>query len=138
MAYLLDTNALSEVLKKTPNQNVIDWFANTDENLQYISALSIGELQKGISRIAGSRRKDRLQDWFNQVQARYETRILPFTIDTARIWGTMLAHIERIGRPLPVVDSLIAAIAAEHCLTVVTRNAGDFMAARVNVLNIWK
>ena len=138
MAYLLDTNAISEVLKRDPERKVIDWLSDTEESLQFLSAFSIGELQKGISRIPDSRRKDELQDWFDQLQTRYGSRILPFTIEAAKNWGRMLAALEKIGRPLPVVDSLIAATAEAHALTVVTRNADDFAAAGVSVLNIWE
>lgn len=138
MAYLLDTNVLSEVLKSSPDQNVLEWLAKTDESLQHISVFSVGEIQKGISKLPDSRRKEELQDWFDQLQLRYELRILPFTIETARNWGAMVAKLERVGRPLPMIDSLIAASAAEHQLTVVTRNANDFSAAGVGVLNIWE
>ena len=138
MAYLLDTNAISEVLKRDPERKVIDWLSDTEESLQFLSAFSIGELQKGISRIPDSRRKDELQDWFDQLQTRYGSRILPFTIEAAKNWGRMLVALEKIGRPLPVVDSLIAATAEAHALTVVTRNADDFAAAGVSVLNIWE
>ena len=138
MGYLLDTNAISEVLKSTPDEKVLEWFAKTEESLQHISVFSIGEIQKGISKLPASRRKDELQDWFDQLQLRYEPRILPFTIVTASNWGVMVAELERNGRPLPIVDSLIAASAAEHQLTVVTRNADDFSAAGVSVLNIWE
>ena len=138
MAFLLDTNTLSEILNKRPNKGVTDWFARTDESSQYISAFTVGEIQKGISKLTASRRKDELQDWFERVQNRYETRILPFTVESARVWGRLIADMERRGQPLPVIDSLIAATAIEHDLTVVTRNSEDFEPANVKVLNVWK
>jgi predicted nucleic acid-binding protein len=137
MAYLLDTNALSEFLKRTPNRNVIDWFARTDESDQFISVFSIGEIQKGISKLAASRRRNELQAWFDQLIIRYQTRILPFGLETAKIWGKLLIDAERRGQLIPIVDSQIAATAIEHDLTIITRNTSDFSAAKASVLDIW-
>jgi predicted nucleic acid-binding protein len=137
MAYLLDTNALSEFLKRTPNRNVIDWFARTDESDQFISVFSIGEIQKGIKKLASSRRRNELQPWFDQLIIRYQTRILPFGLETAKIWGKLLIDAERRGQLIPIVDSQIAATAIEHDLTIITRNTSDFSAAKASVLDIW-
>lgn len=138
MPYLLDTNALSEVMKKAPNKNVIRWFSETEEEEQFISTLSIGETQKGISKLIASRRKNELQSWFDQLITRYGERILPFGLETSKTWGSLLAGLERRGRTLPIVDSMIAASALEHGLTIITPNPEDFAPAKVSVLNIWK
>ena len=138
MTFLLDTNTLSEILNKRPNKGVTDWFARTDESSQYISALTVGEIHKGISKLSASRRRDELQDWFERVQNRYGTRILPFTVESAKVWGRLIADIERRGQPLPVIDTLIAATAIKHDLTVVTRNSADFEPANVKVINVGK
>src|SRR5881628_2070370 len=103
MAYLLDTNTLSEVLKKFPNKNVIAWFDRTNEDEQYISVFSIGELQKGISKLGPSHRKTELQLWFDQVLTRYQDRILPFVLRTAEVWGRLFADLERRGKSLPLI-----------------------------------
>ena len=137
MAYLLDTNVISEFLKKTPNEKVIRWFEETDERLQFISAFSVGEIQKGISRLTAARRRKELQDWFDGILVRYDTRIVPFTLTAARIWGTLLSNLESKGRVLPVIDSLIAATALERDLTIVTRNTSDFAHTKTRTLNIW-
>lgn len=138
MAYLLDTNALSEFLKKAPNDNLIRWFRESDEQQHYVSTLTIGEIQKGISKLPASRRKDELKVWFDNVIARYQVRILSFGLETSRIWGDLVADLERRGRPLPIIDSLLAATALEHGLTLVTRNESDFTQTGVKVLNLWK
>ena len=138
MNYLLDTNVLSEFLKKTPNEDVIRWFRDGDERRHHVSTLTIGEIQKGISKLSASRRKAELKVWFDHVIIRYEDRILPFGLETARIWGDALAALERRGRSLPLVDSLIAATALEHDLTIVTRNEEDFTPTGVKVLNLWQ
>src|SRR5687768_9862650 len=138
MAFLLDTNTFSEILNKRPNKGVTDWFGRTDESSQFISAFTIGEIQKGISKLSVSRRRNELQEWFERLQNRYEPRILAFTAQSAKIWGRLLVDVERRGQPLPVIDSLIAATAVEHDLTVITRNAEDFEPAKVKVLNVWR
>jgi len=138
MAYLLDTNALSEVFKKSPNKNVVQWLDLTNEDEQYISVLTIAEIQKGISKLDRSKRKNEMQLWFDQVRTRYHSRILSLEANTAEIWGNLVGELERHGRILPLIDSFIAAIALEHDLTVVTRNTADFSATKVATLNIWK
>ena len=137
MAYLLDTMALSEIMKKDPNENVIAWFDQTNESEQYVSVFSIAEIQRGILRLASSRRKNELQLWFDQVITRYQERILPFDVETSLLWARLIAELERRGRILPLIDSLIAAIALEHNLTVITKNTRDFADTKTAVLNIW-
>ena len=138
MAYLLDTNVLSEFLKKAPNELVIQWFSESDESQHHISTLTIGEIQKGISKLTASRRKDELKDWFDRVITRYQDRIVPVGLETARIWGDLIASLELRGRSLPVIDSLIAATALERDLTIVTRNETDFEPTGVKFLNLWQ
>ena len=140
MAYLLDTNVLSEFLKKTPNENVLCWFRDSDETQHFISSLTIAEIQKGISKLPDSQRKTDLKVWFDNVIKRYQDRILSFDLKTACIWGDTIAALESQGRPLPLplMDSLLAANALEHGLTIVTRNETDFEPTGVNILNLWK
>src|SRR5947207_12424257 len=99
MAYLLDTNVLSEFLKKSPHDDVIRWFRESEERQHHVSTLTIGEIQKGISKLSASRRKDELKEWFDHLIARYEERLLPFGLETARIWGRLVATLELRGRP---------------------------------------
>jgi toxin FitB len=138
MSYLLDTCLLSEFLKKTPNPQVLEWFDERDEESLFISVLAIGEIQKGIAKLPTSKRKSELKLWLDKVLIRYGHRILPFTVSSANIWGEMKADLEMQGRILPIIDSLMAATALEHRLTIVTRNEEDFAAAGVKVLNLWQ
>ena len=137
MAYLLDTNVLSEFFKREPDERVLMWFRETDEVLQFISTLTLAEIQKVISRLDASRRKDELQDWFDSELVRYSSRVLSFDLEAARIWADVMATLEKKGRPLPVIDSLIAATALAHDLTLVTRNSPDFAATNVKILDLW-
>ena len=138
MRYLLDTCVLSEFFKKQPDQKVIDWVASESEPSQWISSLTVAELKKGITRLVPSRRKTELERWFEGTMNRFGSRILNFDIATAYRWAAIVASLESKGRPMPVIDSLVAATALEHNLTLVTRNESDFADTGASVLNIWK
>lgn len=138
MSYLLDTCLLSEFMKKLPNEGVQQWFAAQNEDALYISVLAIGEIQKGITKLTNSKRKGELEDWLKSVVQRYDRRILPFTISTAYIWGKKKGELENQGRPLSLIDSLMAATALDHDLTIITRNEEDFTPTGVKILNPWK
>ena len=138
MRYLLDTCVLSEFFKKQPHQQVVDWVESENEPSQWISSLTVAELKKGITRLVPSRRKTELERWFGKTMIRFEPRVLSFDTAIAYRWAAMIAALESKGRPMPVIDSLIAATALEHNLTLVTRNESDFADTGVTVLNIWK
>jgi predicted nucleic acid-binding protein len=137
--YLLDTCLISELVKKSPNARVLGWLDKQDEDQLYLSALTIGELQKGISKLADVRKKEELQIWLSSdLVSRFERRILNIDTEVAVRWGELIGEAERRGKRLPVIDSLIAATAVLHNLTVVTRNTGDLEKFAVRVLNPWK
>ena len=139
MKYLLDTCLISELVKKSPNASVLGWLDKQDEDQLYLSALTIGELQKGISKLADARKKEEFQIWLSSdLVSRFERRILNIDTEVAVRWGELIGEAERRGKRLPVIDSLIAATAAVHNLTVVTRNTGDLEKCAVRVLNPWK
>ena len=139
MKYLLDTCLISELVKKSPNASVLGWLDKQDEDQLYLSALTVGELQKGISKLADARKKEELQIWLSSdLVSRFERRILNIDTEVAVRWGELIGEAERRGKRLPVIDSLIAATAAVHNLTVVTRNTGDLEKCAVRVLNPWK
>jgi hypothetical protein len=128
MSWLLDTCALSEYAKRTPAQQVIDWLDEQDEDSLYLSVITIGEIEKGIIKLrtADSRRSQRLTAWLGMVEQRFAGRILPLDTAALHAWAQISAHVELSGRPLPVMDSLLMAIAQCHGLTIVTRNMQDF------------
>jgi toxin FitB len=138
MNYLSDTCALSEFLKKTPDEKVIEWFENQIEDSLFISVLTIGEINKGISKLPPSKRKTELETWLESILFRYDKRILPISLNIATRWGNLLGELEPKGRVLPIIDSLIAATALEHDLTIITRNESDFADTGAKVLNIWQ
>ena len=127
MSRLLDTCVLSELVKTEPNANLLRWFEQQDEDTLYLSVLTLGELERRIEKLPASRKKNRLAQWVREDLARrFEGRVLGIDAQTAQRWGAIVGASERKGRPLPVIDSLIAATALMRGLSVVSRNVSDF------------
>ncbi len=112
---------------------------STDEERLNIAALSLGEIQKGVTKLKTGRKQQQIQEWLDQdLRPRFSERILAIDEDVSLEWGVLLGTAENQGRPQPVIDSLIAAIAVVHNLTLVTRNVRDFETMPVRVLNPWE
>jgi predicted nucleic acid-binding protein len=136
VSYLIDTNIISELRRKEANPGVVDWFAVRPANTLYLSVLSLGEIRKGIEALPNSKRKLALRDWLEvDLPAFFTGRILPIDEAVVDRWGRLLA---RIKRTAPAIDSLIAATALQHALTLVTRNESDFKFPEVDVINPWR
>ncbi len=136
MNYLLDTNIISEIRKSDASPKVVEWISQMQEDRLYLSIVTLGEIQKGITKLPQSKKKTKLQVWLNDVlPRRFTGRILSIGVDTMLEWGNLLGEAENKGMPLPVVDALIAAIAIEHNLVVVTRNTDDYKMMPVKLLN---
>lgn len=139
MKYLLDTCLISELVKKVPNSAVVGWLDTQDEQSFFLSVLTIGELQKGISKLSDGTRKDELQAWVeHDLTLRFMGRIIDIDLETVLIWGRLQGEVEQKGVTLPVMDSLIAATAKAHGLVVVTRNVKDIERCQVRVCNPWE
>ncbi len=138
MTYLLDTCLISELVAKKPNPQVLDWLdAQLPETL-YLSIITIGEIAKGIGKLPESARKKQLTDWLDQdLLSRFDRRIIGLDIPTMKRWGNLVGRLESKGRVLPVMDSLIAAIALHNNLILVTRNETDFAGTGVAIVNPW-
>lgn len=138
MTYLLDTTAVSEWVKPRPDPGVVRWLAEVDEDRTYLSVITIGELRHGVERLVAGRRRTELAAWLeNQLADRFEGRLLPVGRGVADAWGRLTARLERRGRKVGTVDTLIAATAEHHELQVVTRNVADFEPTGVAVVNPW-
>jgi len=136
--YLLDTNVISELVAGQPNEQVIAWIDGIDDQLVYLSVITIGEIKRGIEKLPNSRRKRRLNQWLNEaLLIRFDDKILSIDIPVMVTWGKLIAKLESRGRMLPAVDSLIAATALHHGLHLVTRNEEDFDRSDVMVINPW-
>lgn len=138
MKYLLDTCVISELIKKSPDKKVTSWISDIDETELFISVITIGELYKGIKKLPESAKKKFLYSWVtDDLQTRFEKRILDFDTKSAQIWGRILAESEKNGRTLPVVDAMIASIGIANQITVVTRNIKDMESSGAQPLNPW-
>jgi toxin FitB len=134
LQYLLDTNILSETRKKQANERVISFLSAAEPSALFISVLSLGELRKGValkSRSDADAAK-RLGIWVDGLEFSFGDRILAVDAAIARQWGELSAQ-----RSTPVVDTLLAATALVHKLTLVTRNISDVHDLGVKLLDPW-
>lgn len=132
MAFLLDTNVVSEARRQTPDSKVRAWLASVPDAELYVSVLVIGEIRQGIERL---RRRDPAQvvvfeTWLSTLLHDYADRIVPVTAEVAEEWGRL-----NVPDPLPVIDGLMAATAKVRGWTFVTRNVADLARAGVRLLN---
>ncbi len=138
MSYLLDTCLLSELPKAQPNAGVAAWIQATDESLLFVSALTLGELRKGIEKLSDGLRKQAIRTWFeHEVISRFRNRIIAADLDVCLRWGQLSAESERMGYPRPVLDALLASTALVNDLVLVTRNERDFAHLPVRLINPW-
>jgi len=130
---------ISELVKTKPDLRMVQWIRSQDEENLFLSVITIGEIQKGISKLPdGRKKKQQLQNWLNtELQERFKDRILEITIGTARIWGQVLGACEKKGVTLPAIDSLIASQGIFHKMTIVTRNASELKPSGVQLFNPW-
>lgn len=138
MKNLLDTCVIAEYQKPAPEEKVIQWLDAQIEESLFLSVLSVGEIEKGIVRLPLSRRKTDLENFLEVLLSRFDRRIVPLDTTILRRWARLTGDLEKNGRVLPVIDSLLAATALEHDFTVITRNTADFAATDVKILNIWE
>jgi hypothetical protein len=132
MKYLVDANVLGEPTKPAPAVRVVEWLRHHERDLA-VNPIILGELEYGILLLPASRRRARLERWFTAGVQRL--RVLDVDTATAAAWARLLARLKKKGHAMPIKDSLIAATALAHRLTVATRNTADFERAAVNLLN---
>jgi len=137
--FLLDTNVISELVKPRPEPKVATWVEATDELLLYLSVLTLGEIRKGIAGLADSSRRAAIEVWLaKSLRPRFLRRILPIGEEIADRWGVISARSSGKGRPVPVIDGLLAATAIHHNLTLVTRNTSNLAGTGVPVFSPWE
>jgi predicted nucleic acid-binding protein len=135
MSFLVDANVLSETTKPEPNASVLAWMEAHDGEV-FVSALTLGEIQKGISLYPNSRKRRALEKWFGRLMEALARRILPCDTEASLEWGCHYAALQKKGQRPPLMDSLLAATAKVHGLTVVTRNVKDMPG--VECVNPWE
>lgn len=112
--------------KKLPNEKVTQWLIKHKNANFYLSILTIGEIQKGIHKLAASDKKTKLQSWLDHdIHNQFTDNILDIDHNIIQAWSSFMAKTESTGRVLPVIDSLIIASAIANDCTIVTRNIKD-------------
>jgi toxin FitB len=138
MKYILDTCVISEIIKSGANENVLAWISNQNEEDLFLSILTFGEIEKGIAKLSNDSRKKKLKLWVeDDLKKRFNGRILPIDLLVANQWGVSQGKAELAGKPMPVIDGLIAATGIAYKCIVVTRNTVDMQQSGVELLNPW-
>ncbi len=138
MSYLLDTCAISEMVARTPNQNVLDWFEHQPESTLYLSVVTWGEIQKGIYQLPTGKRRLKLETWLlDELTPVFQGRIIRIDEALMTTWAKMLAGLKTKGLIRSSFDSLIEATALQHNMILVTRNERNFRDSDVSVFNPW-
>lgn len=126
MKLLLDTCILSELCQSQGAQDIRKTLSSCDDDDLFVSAITIGEISKGISLLPESRKKHELGHWLDGLEQQFSDRILPIDRDLAVMWGELTARARLVGVVVPVSDGLIAATALCYGLHVMTRNTKHF------------
>lgn len=135
MSWLVDTNVISELSRKKPNERVTGWLQDHEDDL-YLSVLTLGELEKGLAQLADKTRQTRLNRWIREeVPGWFAGKILPVDQAVAIRWGQLVGSLRD---PVPAIDTLIAATALVHNLTVATRNTSDLDRTGAATFNPWE
>jgi predicted nucleic acid-binding protein len=130
--FIADANLLSEATKPAPSLQVMEWLRLHEEELS-VTPVILGELEFGILLLPTGAKKKRLQLWFEKIRS--TVCCLDFDSKVASSWAHLLAHLKANGYAMPIKDSLIAASAIAHNLTLATRNTRDFKNAKVDLIN---
>ena len=132
VTYLADASVLSEVTRPEPDARVLDWLRRREQEIA-VDPVILGDLRFGILLLPHGLRRQQLDRWFDGVVSR--VTCLPWEVSTGLRWARLLADLRAAGQTMPVKDSLVAATALAHGLTVVTRQVRDFAKAGVPVLD---
>lgn len=145
MSYLLDTCIISKLRKiaRNPDEKLATWFNKYHESSYFISVLTIGEIEQGISKLNLKKELEKqkriiLENWFHEeLLPRFSNRILTINAEVMLTWGKLSGEAKSRGQNIPIVDSMIAATAIVHDLTIVTENVDDFIVSGARVFSPW-
>jgi len=130
--YLVDANVLSEATRPNPDPKVIQWLRDHEREIA-IDSIILGEIRFGILLLPKGRRRQRLENWFDAGISMITC--LPWDADVGLRWAALLAELRKRGRSMPIKDSMIAATALHHGLTIATRNTGDFPLSTIQIFD---
>ena len=132
MKFLVDANVLSEATRAEPNERCVAWLKGHEGEI-VVDPVILGEIRFGILLLPKGRRRRKLEQWFDAGVQRLQC--VPWDAETGLRWAELLAALRQTGRAMPIKDSLIAATALVHGLTVATRNRSDFENAGVKIID---
>lgn len=136
MLFLLDTCILSDIARKGQYPKLLKWAEEQRMSDFAVSSITMGELRYGVERLSKSRKRLNLLTWIETaLPEQFAGRILPFDSKAADAWGVLRASAEKSGRPLPLVDGQLLAIAQANNLIFVTRNERDVEGHGISILN---
>lgn len=137
MTYLLDTNAISEITKPSPDPAFMAWFTDQEADELFISVITLGELRRGTALLAPGDKRRRYEAVHRGLARTFADRILPIDEPAALLWGELSARHRQLGRAPTVADELIAATALARDLVIVTRNVRDFEPSGCKLIAPW-
>ena len=132
MTYLADVNVICEPSKSRPDERVLRWLED-HESVTTVDPIVMGEIWRGVLMMPHGRRRDGLQTWFVRLQRNIPCTV--WTMDVALVWAEICERVQRNGFTIAAPDTMIAATAKLHGLTVATRNVDDFTRCGVSVVN---
>ena len=135
---LIDTNVVSEPLRKAPEPRVAEWLDAQALETLYLSAITVAELRFGVRSLPAGRRRDRLhEDLEERVLPMFAGRVLSFDLAASQAYAELMAKARSEGRTIPMSDGYIAATAAANGMTVATRDIAPFEAAGLKTVDPW-
>lgn len=136
---ILDTNVISELMKKSADARVQSWLDNIPIHQVYMSAITKAEIEYGVSILPKGKKRKRIEEAVSAVLTLFSGQILSFTAESATLFARLKSKRKRIGRPISYADAQIASIACQHNYQLATRNTMDFEEIDgLKLINPWK
>jgi len=134
---LIDTNVVSETLKAKPEEQVVRWLTENDEDI-WLPVIVIAEIAYAIERIRPEQRASRLAQGLDAWRDRFHDRICTFSESDALVYGRIMGQASQKGRPMAIPDGMVAAMAVGRGASLATRNVSDFSNCGIPLVNPWE
>lgn len=134
---VVDTNVASELMRPSPSPSVVAWVRGSHASQLHTTAITVAEVLYGVERLPASPRRTLLGTTAREVFSAFADRVLAFDERAAEQYAQIVAGREAAGRPISGFDAQIAAICRVHGATLATRNAKDFHATGITILDPW-